>query len=277
MKARNFEGAVIIDAGGQDQRGNKNVPAGPEFGSPEWNELFVYALSEAERLGLEIDLNIQSGWNLGGPKVTPEYAAKKLTYSETKVSGGSMVKLSLNVPQTKQGFYKDIAVLAVPLNTKTDEVIDNLNWKLSFDEVGMKATDCSFLLGNSDGKRQKAKSSYVFPKDEVQDLTAKMDSDGSLRWEAPEGEWAVLRIGYTCTGAMVSTSSDTWKGLVIDYLSPEAFDFYWGVVMDPIMKAASKYAGSTFRSMETACRCRFRSWKRGGVSCFHGRFPQDDC
>ncbi len=157
MKARNFEGAVIIDAGGQDQRGNKNVPGGPEFGSPEWNELFVYALSEAERLGLEIDLNIQSGWNLGGPKVTPEYAAKKLTYSETKVNGGSMVKLSLNVPQTKQGFYKDIAVLAVPLSTKTDEVIDNLNWKLSFDEVGMKATDCSFLLGNSDGKRQKAK------------------------------------------------------------------------------------------------------------------------
>ena len=102
MKARNFEGAVIIDAGGQDQRGNKNVPGGPEFGSPEWNELFVYALSEAERLGLEIDLNIQSGWNLGGPKVTPEYAAKKLTYSETKVNGGSMVKLSLNVPQTKK-------------------------------------------------------------------------------------------------------------------------------------------------------------------------------
>ena len=260
MKARNFEGAVIIDAGGQDQRGNKNVPGGPEFGSPEWNELFVYALSEAERLGLEIDLNIQSGWNLGGPKVTPEYAAKKLTYSETKVNGGSMVKLSLNVPQTKQGFYKDIAVLAVPLSTKTDEVIDNLNWKLSFDEVGMKATDCSFLLGNSDGKRQKAKSSYVFPKDEVQDLTAKMDSDGSLRWEAPEGEWAVLRIGYTCTGAMVSTSSDTWKGLVIDYLSPEAFDFYWGVVMDPIMKAASKYAGSTFRSMETD------SWECGGMN-----------
>ncbi len=260
MKAKNFEGAVIIDAGGQDQRGNKNVPAGPEFGSPEWNELFVYALSEAERLGLEIDLNIQSGWNLGGPKVTPEYAAKKLTYSETEVSGGSMVKLSLNVPQTKQGFYKDIAVLAVPLNTKTDEVIDNLNWKLSFDEVGMKATDCSFLLGNSDGKRQKAKSSYVFPKDEVQDLTAKMDSDGSLQWEAPEGEWAVLRIGYTCTGALVSTSSDTWKGLVIDYLSPEAFDFYWSAVMDPIMKAASKYAGSTFRSMETD------SWECGGMN-----------
>jgi hypothetical protein len=260
MKARNFEGAVIIDAGGQDQRGNRNVPAGPEFGSPEWNDLFVFALSEARRLGLEIDLNIQSGWNLGGPMVTPEYAAKKLTYSETKVSGGTSVSLMLPKPQAWQDFYKDIAILAVPLKTETKEVIDNLDWKLSFAEVGMSASDCSFLLGNSNGERQKAPESYIFSKDDVVDLTAQTDSAGGLQWNVPEGEWSVLRIGYTCTGAQVSTSSDTWKGLVIDYLSPAAFDFYWSEVMEPVMKAASEYAGSTFRSMETD------SWECGGMN-----------
>jgi hypothetical protein len=76
MKARHFYGAMVFDAGGQNQRGNKDIPAGPQFGSKEWNDLFVFALDEAKRLGLEIGFNIMSGWNLGGPCITPEYAAK---------------------------------------------------------------------------------------------------------------------------------------------------------------------------------------------------------
>lgn len=68
MKSRNFQGAMIFDAGGHNQRGNKVIPTGPLFGSDEWNELFVFALDEARRLGLEIGFNIQSGWNLGGPR-----------------------------------------------------------------------------------------------------------------------------------------------------------------------------------------------------------------
>jgi hypothetical protein len=115
MKSRNFYGAMIFDAGGHNQRGNKDIPAGPLFGSEEWIDLFVFALDEAKRLGLEIGFNIQSGWNLGGPRVTPQYAAKQLTYSETKITGGSAVNVSLETPRTHNSFYKDVAVLALPL------------------------------------------------------------------------------------------------------------------------------------------------------------------
>ncbi|MDR1330514.1 MAG: hypothetical protein LBK07_00230 [Tannerella sp.] len=104
MKSRNFYGAMIFDAGGHNHRGGRNVPAGPLFGSEAWNELFVFALDEAERLGLEIGFNIQSGWNLGGPRVTPQYAAKQLTFAETKVSGGSTVSVSLDMPRTNRDF-----------------------------------------------------------------------------------------------------------------------------------------------------------------------------
>ena len=81
MKSRNFQGAMIFDAGGHNQRGNKDIPKGPLFGSDEWNELFVFALDEAKRLGLEMGFNIQSGWNLGGPRVTPEFTAKQIEES----------------------------------------------------------------------------------------------------------------------------------------------------------------------------------------------------
>jgi len=81
MKSRGFQGAMIFDAGGHNQRGNRDIPEGPLFGSPQWNELFLFAMNEARRLGLEMGFNIQSGWNLGGPRVAPAYMAKQITYS----------------------------------------------------------------------------------------------------------------------------------------------------------------------------------------------------
>ena len=80
MKAKGFGGAVIIDAGGAEQWGNARVPHGPTFFSPEWRELYKHTLREADRLGLEMSLNLQSGWNLGGPMVTADDAAKKLVW-----------------------------------------------------------------------------------------------------------------------------------------------------------------------------------------------------
>ena len=71
MKAKGFGGALICDAGGAEQDGNDQVPHGPTFFTPEWRELYKHTLREADRLGLEMSLNILSGWNLGGPVVKP--------------------------------------------------------------------------------------------------------------------------------------------------------------------------------------------------------------
>lgn len=69
MKEIGFGGAVLFDADGASQEGNGKVPAGPTFASPKWRELYKHTLHEADRLGLTLSLNIQSGWNLGGPSV----------------------------------------------------------------------------------------------------------------------------------------------------------------------------------------------------------------
>ena len=115
MKSRNFQGAMIFDAGGHNQRGNKDIPKGQLFGSDEWNELFVFAMDEAKRLGLEMGFNIQSGWNLGGPRVTPKYTAKQITFSEAKITGDKKVTTKLKLPRFRKDFYKDFVVLAFPL------------------------------------------------------------------------------------------------------------------------------------------------------------------
>jgi len=264
MKSRNFQGAMIFDAGGHNQRGNRDIPKGPLFGSDEWNELFVFALDEARRLGLEIGFNIQSGWNLGGPRVTPQYTAKQITFSETKISGNKSGTIKLALPLIRNDFYKDVAVLAFPLKNenKTKELIAHLDLKLGYHELGGSAPDTRFLLTNELLKNRSLQeaTSYIIKKDEILNLTSKMDADGNLTWKAPEGEWSILRIGYTCTDSHVSTSSGDWQGSVLDYMSKEAFDFYWNDVVEPVFKASGDHVGTTLKFMETD------SWECGGMN-----------
>ena len=115
MKAKGFGGAVIFDADGASQDGNDRVPAGPVFASPAWRELYLHTLREADRLGLEISLNIQSGWNLGGPMVKAEDAPKKLTWADHRVAGGGTVSLKLTQPKSREGYYRDLFVVAYKL------------------------------------------------------------------------------------------------------------------------------------------------------------------
>jgi hypothetical protein len=117
MKANGIGGANVIDAGGDTQEGNKRVPHGPDFASPAWRELFRHTMAEADRLGLELGFNIQSGWNLGGPAVTPEESSKCVTFSRVVIDGGRSVDVKLAEPAKKDGVYQDVAVLAVPIVT----------------------------------------------------------------------------------------------------------------------------------------------------------------
>ena len=264
MKAKGFYGAMIFDAGGHNQRGNRDVPAGPQFGSEKWKELFAFALDEAERLGLEIGFNIQSGWNLGGPCVTPQYSAKRITYSETRISGGKHCSLELAQPETRHNYYRDIAVLAFPVDESkvSGEPIHYLEYKLSIHELGGSAPDCRFLLdnGRKDPDEKTDRPAYIIDRNSIIDLSASMDSEGNFEWDAPEGEWVLMRVGYTPTGAVVSTSSKTWQGQVLDYLNPEALDFYLKAVVDPILEAAGHHVGKTLTFMETD------SWECGGMN-----------
>ncbi len=272
MKSRNFQGAMIFDAGGHNQRGNKDIPEGPLFGSNEWNKLFVFAMDEAKRLGLVMGFNIQSGWNLGGPRVTPQYTAKQITYSEIKISGNKKVTKKLEQPISRRDFYKDIVVLAFPVNAeqKTNEIISDLDLKLGYHELGGSAPDTRFLLGNTPRNKmnKEDKSSYVVKRNDILNITSQMDSEGNLNWDAPGGEWSIMRIGYTCTGSHVSTSSGDWQGSVLDYMSKEAFDFYWNDVVEPIFKTAGGHVGTTLKYMETD------SWECGGMN-WTDNFPEE--
>lgn len=56
-------------------------------------------------------------------------------------------------------------------------------------------------------------------------LTDKMSQDGTLNVKLPNGNWKILRIGYTTTGAKNAPSS--FSGLECDKLSKRGLDAHW--------------------------------------------------
>lgn len=267
MKKIGMGGALVCDADGSSQGGHDHVPAGPIFGSPEWRQLFLHALKEAKRLGLEIALNIQSGWNLGGPMVTPEKAAKHITWSETEVNGPAKISMVLPQPASTLGFYRDTYVLA--FRKKEDGAkqspIRQLREKSAFSEMGGSASDCTPLLSDIPS----TPGEEATRTGEVLDLNGKFDpKTGRLEWEAPAGKWVVLRFGYSNNGAKVSTASGEWKGSVIDYLDADVLRWYWREVVDPIIAETGKLCGTTWKMVQTD------SWELGGVN-WSPRFPEE--
>lgn len=270
MAAKGYGGALLVDANGSDQNGNEGVSAGPEFGSPAWVKLYVHALSEAKRLGLEISFNITSGWNLGGPAVRPEDGSKVLTW--TRQTAARRPELRVAAPAEKNGFYREIAVLAYPLRHgealagKGDgrAGIRDLALKSARAETGFSMPDVPLLsdvvatLGEQDTDLN-----------EVVDLSAKAGADGVLRWSPPDGrKWEILRIGYTDSDARVSTSSGAWQGLAIDTMDHEAFDRYWTATVEPLLAAAKPYIGSSLKYLVSD------SWELGGTN-WTGRFREE--
>jgi hypothetical protein len=79
------------------------------------------------------------------------------------------------------------------------------------------------------------------------DLTSKMNQSGYLKWNVPEGEWNILRIGYSLTGAKNRPARPTGLGFEVDKLSREHTVAYIRDYMEPIAETLSPLYGKSLR------------------------------
>ncbi|MDR3181927.1 MAG: hypothetical protein LBT89_03245 [Planctomycetaceae bacterium] len=260
MKKQGFGGALIFDAGGAEQNGSHNVPAGPMFGTEPWIKLFKHTLKEADRLGLSVSLNIQSGWNLGSPFVQPEHAAKMLTFSEITVKGGQQT-ITLPQPAKRGNFYQDIAAVALPkkpiaANEQAAAKLAHFAIKTAVREFGGSAPNCLPLVLDEPESAVSGSAAV----EECVVVTENVPDDGKITWDVPAGEWTLIRFGYTLTGSRISTSSGKWQGLTLDYLDADAFRWYWNKSVQPLLDDAGNHCGKTLRYLHSD------SWECGGMN-----------
>jgi hypothetical protein len=92
---------------------------------------------------------------------------------------------------------------------------------------------------------------------DIVNITDKMDKDGNLHWDVPEGHWTILRMGYSLTGARNRPSVPAGSGLEVDKLSSKYVQQYFAGYMDPMRKYLGDLVGSTVQYMT------MDSWEAG--------------
>lgn len=219
MSKQGISGVELFDA----DTGGPGVPTGPVFMGPEWRELFRFAVSEAGRLGITLTANMCRGWNAGGPWVTPEHGIKEIAYSASRAKGPGRIAITLSSPAGRSSHYRDIAVLAC------------------------QATAPETKTGSKLKKHEANAIAEVWQLDKIVDLTTCMDAKGQLAWDAPAGDWSILRIGYRANGKRVVKSNGPSAGLEIDPMSAEAMDLHFAETGAKMIEDAGPLAGKTFQ------------------------------
>lgn len=215
MKSAGIGGAHIFDVG-------QGVPSGPiVYNSPEWRKLMVHAVREAKGLGLDMTMHNCAGWSSsGGPWVKPEDAMKKVVFATSTFQGSG--KPTLPKSPVAQGYYRDIAIHILP--TLQRGATSSLN-----PLTGLGANPGQ--VGNLDWPVVSGSSSIALDR---------VGPDGTIDIDLPSGDWTVLRIGETITGAQNVASRDSGRGLEVDKLSAASLDRFLDGGLNPLLNQIGK-------------------------------------
>ncbi len=80
-------------------------------------------------------------------------------------------------------------------------------------------------------------------------LTSKMQPDGTLNWQVPPGQWTILRMGYSLTGAKNRPAVPAALGYEVDKLSAKHTEAYLQSYTGPIAQALGPLYGKSLRYM----------------------------
>ena len=224
---------------------NVGVPRGKvDFLSEEWKDLFGYAVKECERLGIFITLGTGPGWcGSGGPWVEAAQSMQHLVYSSVEVTGGGTQTIQLHKPAPRmpffgeetltpelkerwEAFYEDVAVLAFPAGSTligTDLTPGKDYSFLNMKEIDEKALYYRRPYSSADSVRQYLSMSFevqpgdkAIKKSQIIDLSDKLQSDGTLSWDVPQGKWMVMRFGSRNNGAITRPAPHPGLGFESD-------------------------------------------------------------
>lgn len=110
------------------------------------------------------------------------------------------------------------------------------DWKTKTNQAGGNwRTNRSAKEGNSSRQQAVDPTSLV-------NLSRFVNTEGQLTWNAPAGNWTILRMGFTPIGTLNRSAPDTGIGLECDKYSRTAIDFHFNRMMENLIPALGPMA-----------------------------------
>ena len=228
FKEAGVSGFTIFEIGSRD---TVLVGTGPKFLGKESLKTIQLAVEEAGKLGLEVGLNTASSWNAGGNWLTPEHAAKSIYQSKVSLTGGKNQKVTIPFPEIqemdprgrkrmiefgadgKPVYAEEIALLAIP------------------EFPGESLADTSQIRDISE---------FFNPETEI------------LDWEAPEGEWKIVRYVCSNSGENLILPSKYSAGPIVDHYDADATAFHFNYIIDRLQSVLGDLRKTALKSLYMA-------------------------
>ncbi len=103
------------------------------------------------------------------------------------------------------------------------------NWNTYVWDTQKVVTDKSLLIG------------------EVIDVSDKVDENGQLNWDVPEGNWTIMRIGLTPTGTKNSPSAPQGRGYEVDKMNKGLLKIHFENFVGEFLKLIPEESKSAFK------------------------------
>ena len=238
MSRMGIGGVMVFNVAGSH---GCDIPAGPvDYFSDDWLDLVKFTAKEAERLGIDMYMQNCAGWaTTGGPWIKPENAMLQLVSAEMTLWGNRHVSQKLPHPEVFEDYYRDVAVYAFP--SSMDNGYRVPQWQAKAGQRGGRSGRQPDLTP--------APENAAIDKDAIIDLSPYVNKDGILTWDAPPGNWKILRLGYTPTGMTNHPAPDAGRGLEIDKLSREGLDVHWHEGIQPVLDHLGPLVSKSFRGI----------------------------
>lgn len=251
MKQIGVGGLLLFDARGYHEDHVPPPESRMEFMSPQWRRMVKRTIEEASRLGLQVSINLSScAGALKGPWNVGSDAPKRLLWTGGEVCGPCRIEVRLRRPERSP--FWEVALLAarhgetaratsLPAQTLSQNSLRLLAGEgrgatVGTSETGPKLAG-SLSVELSDNWREMTLPPPSAPTvvDVVQ-LADKVDVQGTLTWDVPQGRWTVIR--FACT-VMEGREFD------VDILDPQAVKRHFERMGRPLIQDAGPALGKT--------------------------------
>ncbi|SEM21714.1 alpha-L-rhamnosidase [bacterium A37T11] len=257
---------------------NVGVPKGPvDFLSEEWDELFVYAMDQAKRLGIDVILGTGPGWaGSGGPWVSGQQSMQHLVASAITVRGGNREVLQLPLPPPKRPyfgesaltpelkerwntFYQDVAVLAFP-TPQGDSLIGGVDEKALYYRAPFSSSPGVKPYLPEEPPRPDFPAGAAIDRAKIIDLSKRLRADGSLAWDVPPGNWTVMRFVSRNNGAVTRPAPMAGVGFEVDKFDTTALNAHLEHYVGTLFKKLPPHATEGTGGLK---RLHIDSWEMG--------------
>lgn len=237
------------------------LPRGPvPFMCEAWQDNVAHSFVEAGKLGMEVVLGTGPGWaGSGGSWVGIADSMQHLVASSVNVSGPGTLDQVLATPPPhpanefagmtpaqaaeREKWFKDVSVLAFPTPPQEVAAIDEEKIKTLRDvqPYSIRRTTQRFVMPAA--AFPEPGTQHVLDPTRVIDLTSRLQPDGHIRWEIPEGKWTVMRFVARGTGQTTRPAPRTGHGFECDKFDAGSFRRHWNQYQQKLLDRVVKEGG----------------------------------